>query len=533
MTETALQLLAMSIGMFFLPIFFAWAEGEGAKARAFGWSVLSGSLYGLLVFSLYRLIAPQAAKYAAAALYIGVILMTFTFSFLRMRRSLHRASAWAFRATLVMLVLFSVWTKHALFYGDEPWYLMQTASLADDGDVYFGDEFRRGAYHEFLHLTMPDDQFLAGWRVKKDSPPSLAVHFYGTSLIMAPFYRIARDLEFPPYLLRIFIGLPFLLFSAAAIGRVAGWVSAETSDPRVGLWVVFLFIGATPIHIWSNTLSPMPVLFALLTFAAVELVHRDCETLRWNVLAAILFPWIHPIALYMTLLFVIGIFFIRPLTETLRVAGIAAASLVIKFFADYQMQTGFFSRYADAVVGDTKPVMNSIPNFLSHWIGADAGFLFYAPPLLVILFCLPMLLKFRRLIGIFLLINLAFMGAFATSNYVYGMGRLVFWWIPLGLAFALSVGEVTRKAALVGLAIGWISNLFFTIFVVIQKYLPSASIRSHTGFDPAYFAPQFGRRDALLLSRSESIEWLLAAVWCCVIVMIYRQCWIVRPKRGS
>lgn len=530
--------LLIGISIFITPVAFAWAARTPLSIRT---ALAFWSIAAAVLFALWKPLgefgpASQAdplglRKYLLGAVLLASVFAWLSWSFARAKRDTTRAKGWCFRATLVFLVLTSVWVKIQLFFGDEPQYLMQAASLANDGGLAFDDEYLRGAYHEFLHVTMSDTQYLAGWNVNLSDPPSRTQHFSGASAILAPLYRILRGFHLPPYIFRLLLGTPFLILTAAALARACRYLSEEREDDRWGMGLCFLFLFATPVHIWAQTFSPEPVLLFLLTFAAVELVRPQGKTIRWTMLALALMPWMHPRTFAFVSLLLLWTAAVRPVRNTVGAVLLATLSFSMKVGVDAYTRSGLFAGYGEYAATFVKYTPGRfIVSGLSHWISADAGYLFFAPLALCILFALPALLltpglcREKRAAAWFLASCVAFGGIHSISDHVNGIGRFAFWWLPFGLALALSVGHARRSAAVATLVAGGFWNFVLTEFTLVQSRMPSAGLRM-LGIDLAWLAPQLTRRSNLRIDRGIGWEILLSAIWIAAIFFLYKITW--------
>lgn len=531
------------MGLALLPVALNWTEGRFTW-RACGWGLLLSVATGALVGGVRLLLRQRGiaasnadplgyGKYVLGALFVGAVLVGLTMSFVRMRRPTSAAARarWPFRMALVVLLLFSFWQKITLFYGDEPWYLLQASSFAHAGDPLIADDFRRSAYREYATLTMSDTQYLAGMSVNPADPPDRVGWYFGVSLFMAPFYRLGMEMGMSPYLLRIWLGLPFILLAAFAVGRLTRWLARERGDARFALWLPFCLLAVSPLHVWIQTQSPQAMQFFLLTCALVELMDRESTTLRWTALALCLLSWLHPGTYLVMLLLWLWCLAVRPRPRALAVGALAALSLAIKLLLDWHWQVGIFGGYTAAASKWSIAPYEYPLRLLSHWVAADAGILFFAPVYLAILFAMPTWWRKRArwlYPGLFILSQVLFAGLFSPAHYVNGIGRLNFWWMPTALAMALAVGQARRFATGTALVLGALSNWSLTTLTLVQSRMPSAGIREFFGVDFARFAPQTGRRPDLLLVRAGYWEPLLTVCWAVVLVVLYRCCWVER-----
>lgn len=488
-----------------------------------------------------KLIDPMGIyKYLLGAVHVIGTLWVFIGSFMRMRteEDARRIRAWPFRATLVTLLLLAPWMRIGLTYGDEPQYLMLTASLADDLDILVDDEYRAAAYRQFLDITMDDRQFLAGWSVDLDDPPRTLKYFYGVSILSAPVYWIAITLGCAPYFLRLVLAAPYLYLVALAIGRISLWLNDAIGSSRAGHWIPFLFLAATPIHAWSFSLSPFPLLLFFVSYSTTESLSSESRSIFWSLVTAVLFPWIYPPAPLHLLILIPALCHFQGLVRAAAVAGAGILSLALKLSADRATHSGYFAGYSADVPSPFETMARFPESFLSHWIGADAGFLYLSPVILILLSATFHSLRYfssYRWFSGFLLLHLLFSGAYATAHYVNGMGRLMYWFIPMGMAMGLMMGQYRLTPTILACSIGVLWNVVFTVLTHLFSGLPYSSLKSILGIDLAWIAPQFGRNSAQLLSREPAWEWILACGLFLLVAWLHAYCWIPNtpPGQGS
>jgi hypothetical protein len=516
--------VALYVGATIIGTGILWNLLDGVQSENFG------TFLGLPAHALADPLGLK--KYMLGAMLIASNLSWLSWSFLHARSSAFPAKFWCFRAALVFLVLSSFWIKIQLYHGDEPQYLMLASSLADQGDIVIDDDYRRGSYHEFLHVTMSDTRFLAGWSVDLDHPRGRIHYFFGASAFLAPLYFLLLRFHLPPYLFRVILGIPLLMLSAAALARACRYLSDERGHERWGMTLCYLFLFATPLHIWSQTFSPEPLLLFLLTFAAVELAGTGGTSLRWTALAIFLMPWMHPRTFPFVILIVAWAARVRPARRAISVALIAFCAFALKICFDAYTMTGLYVGYVrNAVKLAQANPGKFIVSWLSHWVSADAGYLFYAPIMLCILFSLPALClgrfisREKRAATCFITACLMFDATRSTSDLVTGFGRLAFWWIPFGMALALSSGEARKGYAIAAVVVGGFWNLFLTEFTILQMRMPSAALRDMLKIEPAWIAPQLSRRASIEMHRGVEWEIALSLAWIVAIVFLYARAW--------
>lgn len=533
----------MGIGLLLLPLAWAWAESEAiapAMRRAPFLLCLGAGISAALglIAQQFVSLAPVdplgVKKYALGLVYVSIVFASFFCSFLRIQgASAEVARRWVFRSTLVFLLLLSPWIKITLVYGDEPFYLMQAASIAEDGDADIADDFRDRAYAEFLDVRLADDVFLAGWSIDKDSPPGRSKYFVGSSLVMAPLVTLGRWLGLNPYLMRQLLGVPFLVLVALAISRLAMYLPVTGRAGSTAPWFTLLFLLCTPFHYWAQMLGPEPILFFLMAFSMTEIFPPGEERMAanqsrlrahlWTIALLAIGPWFHPRALYVYPALLAILWFSRGRRIALVASAVGSGFVAAKMALDYTAKMGFFAGYERALSKSLKSVSGFPSAFCSHWIDADSGFVVFAPIMILVIAVLPVIWRrtgswrMRALLLVYMSLS---WGTRGTWDYVNGIGRHDFYWVAIAVCWALAALNVPRGIlAILSIAgLGW--NYVFTVLPLVFYYAPSAGLREITGIEMAYLMPQLGRRLPLQIPLPLWVPYTQITIWVAVVAIV-------------
>jgi hypothetical protein len=186
----------------------------------------------------------------------------------RLRRRIEPPVLWPFFALPLALYLFAwPWTTTARFPdGDEPYYLLLTHSLAEDGDVDLADEYREEAWRSFTTVPVepqPGDPMGPDGEI-------YSRHNALLPLSLAPLYRLAGP-----------FGAQLGMLALAAAAAAAGLAAARARFPgaprgALAAWAILAF--APPLVLYAGQFwveVPAALLVALVFWSLAQLDRRE------------------------------------------------------------------------------------------------------------------------------------------------------------------------------------------------------------------------------------------------------------------
>ncbi len=250
-------------------------------------SALELGLWGgwiVLALQHFTLGVPGSSELVAASGLVLAGVRTLRLA-VRLRRSVAGPSLWPFFALPLALYLFAwPWTTTARAPdGDEPYYLLLTHSLAEDGDVDLADEYRDQAWRSFT--TVPVEP-------QPGDPTGTNAELYSRHSALLP---LALS---PLYLLAGPFGAQLGMLAFAAAAAAAGLQAARACYPRrprglLAAWMILAF--APPLLLFAGQFwveVPAALLVALICRSLVRLdparrgsAGPRSATTRWELLA--------------------------------------------------------------------------------------------------------------------------------------------------------------------------------------------------------------------------------------------------------
>lgn len=338
-------------------------------------------------------------------------------------------------------------SRGAAITGDEPFYLLTTQSIIEDGNLDLKEEYWSRSYDEFF--DHPDGL----WRqsVPTEDGRLLSPHDPGLSLLLVPGYAVGGLLGVQVELL-LLAALAFVLLFVF-VTRVSGSILAS--------WVATLFIAlSASSFVYATEIYP-EVPAALLLIASLLVVSREPGSGVWTglALAALLtgMAWLGvkyvPLALP-----VAGYFLLRSQASgraTVLAIGVLSGAYYVWFhlstfggLTPYSVNIVYAGGSSPEVLGDHLAFTNRLYRLWGLFIDERFGVGRWAPVLLAAVASLPLVARgggMQRLvlglIGMQMLI--------ATFVAITMMG----WWFPgrtlmtvLPL-FAVPLGVVLRRAS--------------------------------------------------------------------------------------
>ncbi len=253
-----------------LPVVAALFASVGRSAGGNRPTAVEAALWGgwiLLALQHQALGIPGASEIVAATGLALAGVRTLALA-VRLRRRIEQPVLWPFFALPLALYLFAwPWTTTARPPdGDEPYYLLLTHSLAEDGDVDLADEYRDKAWRNFTTVPVapqPGDPTGANGEI-------YSRHSALLPLALAPLYRLAGPFG---------AQLGMLAFAAAA--ATAGLAAARSRFPgtprgALAAWAILAF--APPLMLYAGQFwveVPAALLVALVCWSLAVLDRRE------------------------------------------------------------------------------------------------------------------------------------------------------------------------------------------------------------------------------------------------------------------
>jgi hypothetical protein len=339
-------------------------------------------------------------------------------------------------------------SRGASITGDEPFYLLTTQSLIDDGDLDLRQQFERRSYEVFF------DHEDGLWRQSVPRPDGvlLSPHDPGLSVLVIPGFAIAG-----------LVGVQVqLLAMAAATFALAFVLARAVTGAATWSWWASLAVGlcATPFVYATEIYPEAPAALALVgSLLVIVLGPRRIGVGRAVAVVVLLsaIPWLG--VKYLPLSVVVGAWLLWRATARARVvaAGLAAASsaafigwhlAVFDGLTPYGVNTVFAGGSTSEIVGQHVSFGDRAYRLWGIFVDRRFGIGRWAPLLLL---AVPgSVLAWRRrgparLVAVLIAVQLGI----ATFVVITMMG----WWFPgrtmmtvLPL-FAIPIVEVWRKAA--------------------------------------------------------------------------------------
>lgn len=308
--------------------------------------------------------------------------------------------------------------------GDEPFYLITTQSLLQDGDLDTSNQFASSAYESFFDHT-------GGlWRqsIPRADGALLSPHNPGLSVLLLPGFAVGGLLG---------AQVEMVLIAAATFALTFVLVARLTRSLLVA-WVSVLAVALTaPAFVYSSEIYP-EVPAALAVVIALVIVRSTGSVGRWRAVALVLvlttLPWLG--AKYVPLVAVLGVYSIWRATSGARVvmlvSGLLSAACYIWFHMNvfggltpYSVNIVYAGRTTTGIVGAHFEFLDRTYRLWGLFIDQRFGVGRWAPLLLVGAVAAPLLWKQTgspRLVLALLLIQLLS----ATFIAITMMG----WWFP-------------------------------------------------------------------------------------------------------
>ncbi|HIE51706.1 MAG TPA: hypothetical protein EYP85_08085 [Armatimonadetes bacterium] len=170
-----------------------------------------------------------------------------------------------FRGTLLVYLVGALWLFAAQSVtSDEPHYLLIAHSLARDGDLVVGDDYREREYHHFY----PSDLLRRtwGWELTLDWHETFgrngrlyAIHNVGLPVLILPFYLLAG--RFGPALLMVLL----TALTATIIGKLCLYLIPERRAALMGTLALAVL---SPLFYYSSQIMTEPVAALVVVYIA-------------------------------------------------------------------------------------------------------------------------------------------------------------------------------------------------------------------------------------------------------------------------
>lgn len=407
-------------------------------------------------------------------------------------------------------------SRGASITGDEPFYLLTTQSLLDDGDLDLRQQYERRSYEVFF------DHADGLWQqsVPRADGMLLSPHNPGLSVLVIPGFAIGG-----------LVGVQAQLLAMAAVTFALAFVLARAvTGAAAWSWWATLAVGlcATPFVYSTDIYPEAPAALALIgALLVIVLGPQRIDVGRAAAVVALLsaIPWLG--VKYLPLSVVVGAWLVWRATPRARVvaAGLAAASSaafigwhlsVFDGLTPYGVNTVYAGGSTSEIVADHLSFGDRVYRLWGVFVDRRFGIGRWAPLLLV---AVPGIVLARhrrgaaRIVGGLIAVQLGI----ATFVVITMMG----WWFPgrtmmtVLPMFAIPLVEVWRKAptlgraAIVGVA-GW--SVLTTVLLAIAGHrrevvlavdpftMTAAPFRLMAGLFPDYRAWTVG-------------TWVLTSLW--------------------
>ena len=357
----------------------------------------------------------------------------------------------ALLATFYLLSIDLRASRQASITGDEPFYLLTTQSLIDDGDFDLRNQYEQRSYERFF--DHPDGLWQQS--VPTGDGRLLSPHNPGLSLYLIPGFAIAG-----------LVGVQVQLLLSAALTFALIFVLVARTSERVGLsWLCTLAIAvtATPFIYATEIYPELPA--GLAVVSALLIAARFPRGVGAGVALALvlsLLPWLG--VKYTPLAIAMALFFAWHTDRRSRVALVAIAALSAAFYAwahyelfgaltPYSVGTVHAGQSSTEVLGNHIDIRTQAYRLYGIFIDRRFGIGRWAPLLFIALAGVPLLFRYRTGQTVAALLGAQlFMGTFVAITMMgwWFPGRTMVTVIPLfALPLALFVDRYGRAAALV------------------------------------------------------------------------------------
>jgi hypothetical protein len=306
-----------------------------------------------------------------------------------------------FLASFIIYHLCALWyvSKGYAYSGDEPYYLMTTHSLYQDGDINLAKNYTDFDYFHFYPKELyPDLRLRAYARFgKKGTDYVWPINQPGASVLTLPYYWLSQQFHGRTliYIIKISLSIWAVLLGI----QIYLFAREFWKNEKISLWLWFLYSFSAPILFYAFHLYPeVPVaLFSLYIYRKIRSTKRlTLVHLFFLGFLIALFPWFGlKYNMIMWPLLLVSVYF---LMKNHRAKGKIGAFLVfpvvsVVLFAFYTEELyGTFYPMAiyEGVLTEEKmeafremimkiPVMLRVDSFLDYFLDQRDGLFLYSP----------------------------------------------------------------------------------------------------------------------------------------------------------
>ncbi len=436
--------------------------------------------------------------------------------------------------------------------GDEPHYLVVAHSLAVDGDLSVGNNYKQQDYRLFYK----------GDLAKRTSPSAdrqheLPAQGLGLSIFLAPFYKFILAV-FPPALV-VFLRLIMCSITTIVLYQLIQCAIFCDLPPRIAFFVMCAAAVASPILTYSSLFYPEIPAMLLIVIALRNLF--EMEEHRWRALFWLAFVpggllWLHPkyLALSLCILITAGIFFYRTFRVYNRNGALLAVSYaivsalgMITFFLFLHDQYGGWSPNRIYAGWDKAPqslmdlirqegigrIGTMLRMSIGLWIDQRFGLLSYAPLYLLFFPGVIYVLRIKssvRFMLIWFFIHFlilcwgAPLGGFAPpSRHMIVLLPIIL--IVLAQAFSEYFGA-RKVSAFMLFGFSWLIAAF--MYLDFRSLFTNVTWRNPDGISP--FWQRYELESLIPLTTASDLNWILIFCWCVVITGLS---WFFYPRSKS
>ena len=357
--------------------------------------------------------------------------------------------------------------------GDEPFYLVTTQSLLNDGDLDLSNQFSRSTYSSFF------DHADGLWMQSRNVPgkPLLSPHNPGLSIFLIPGFYFGELLGSQIQMVLI-AGATFALAFVIVSKLTGRWFST--------FWLTFALGITAPSFIYSSEIYPeIPASFFLLLVLLILTNSRRVGALKALTLTVLisLLPWLGVKYAVIAFMLVCCTFYLCKPKENWLFACFSTISLLAYVYFHLSTFGGLTPYNVNIVYED----MSSSKIFVEHFVFSDRvyriwglfidqrfGLFRWAPVLLICIAGIPLMLrsKFIGKLMFALFCTQIFIASFVVITMMgwWFPGRTLITCIPLLLAplvFVWTIAPVPFRILIILLIT---HSVFITIALTIAGY---------------------------------------------------------------
>lgn len=324
-------------------------------------------------------------------------------------RNLSRFNGLSLRKRLIILFLiacvvyhlcvFSYVSKGFAYSGDEPYYLMTTHSLYQDGDINLARNYTDFDYFHFYPKELyPNLRLRAYARFgKKGTDYVWSINQPGVSALMLPYYWLSQ--KFQGRTLIFIIKISLAIWAALLGLQVYLFAREFWKNEKVSLWLWLLYSFSAPVLFYSFHLYPeIPIaLFSLFIFRKIISKKKiSLTSIFFLGFLLALFPWFGlKYNMVMWPLFLVSIFFLlknhKVRWKVTAFLAFPIVSVVLFAFYTKELYGTFYPMaiYEGVLTAERVqafremvmniPVMLRIDSFFDYFLDQRDGLLLYSP----------------------------------------------------------------------------------------------------------------------------------------------------------